>query len=277
MYSGEKMYYCFGDSITEGKPGVSYVKYLGKIFYNLGRGGDTVINLTSRLKKIMLNHPIERLVIQIGTNDILLPFLFNYSPAWQKTIKKIISTGRIPSKNKEKFEKNYNTLLELLNGRKVIIVNIPCIGENKNSKLNKKVDEYNAIIKKLCEEHSLKLVDFNSWQKSQIKNRNNKYFISKNPFKMILDSFFVRTPHISISVSKKRNLITTIDGVHLNDFGAKKLAELVKEKIYANWNTNFFDYLLYNKEIIFTELLNYLTIIFFTFLFSIVLGVRLDF
>jgi lysophospholipase L1-like esterase len=225
------MYYCFGDSITEGKPGVSYVKYLGKNFHNFGKGGDTVISLTLRLKAFMQNHYIENLIVQVGTNDVLLPFLSSYSPSWGKTVKKIFYTGRIPSKNKNEFEKKFRDLIEFISGKNVIVINIPIIGENKNSELNKKVDEYNDIINNLCKEYSIKLVDFNSWQKSQIIYENKNYFISKNPFKMIMDSIFVRTPKISLLVSKRRDLSVTVDGVHLNAFSAKKLAELIKKNI----------------------------------------------
>lgn len=229
------MYYCFGDSITEGIPGVSYVKYLGKEFLNYGKGGDTTLGLYNRLKNFLNSQTVENIIIEIGTNDILLPFLYNYSPEWQKTVKKIIASGRIPSKNIEEFEKNYKNLLELLVDKNVLIINIPCIGEDLNNELNKKVDEYNKIIHKLCKDYPFKLVDFNSWQKSQLKTNSNKYFISKKPFKMVLDSIFVRSPKISNIVSKKRNLVTTIDGVHLNDNSARKLAELIKEKISSKW------------------------------------------
>ncbi|MBB6063226.1 lysophospholipase L1-like esterase [Thermosipho japonicus] len=84
---------------------MSYVKYLGKEFLNYGKGGDTTLGLYNRLKNFLNSQAVENIIIEIGTNDILLPFLYNYSPEWQKTVKKIIASGRIPSKNIEEFEK----------------------------------------------------------------------------------------------------------------------------------------------------------------------------
>jgi lysophospholipase L1-like esterase len=213
---------CFGDSITEGKPGVSYVKYLDGI--NFGLGGDTVLNLTKRLDALNFEK-YDELVIEIGTNDILLPFLRSYSKMWERSIESIIKSGRVPSETKDEFENNYEKMINKVKHKKVYVVSIPMIGEILNSDLNKKVHEYNEIIIKMCKRYNVKYIDFNSWQKEVVKNSNT--FISKNPFGMVLDSIFVRTPLISKITSKMRNLVTTIDGVHLNDYGAYNLAKMI--------------------------------------------------
>jgi lysophospholipase L1-like esterase len=232
------MILCFGDSITEGKPGVSYVKYLGKNFHNYGLGGDTVINLKKRIETFMgtqvnsQENRVEKFIIQIGTNDILLPFLMNYSSRWSIAIEKVILSGRVPSKDILEFEENYREIAKSI-GNDGIYVSIPCIGEDLENELNKKVDEYNTVIKKICMERNLQYIDFNSWQKAVIGLNESKkrYFISKNPLIMVLDSLFVTTPLTCSIISKVRNLKTTIDGVHLNTFGAKKLAKLILSSI----------------------------------------------
>ncbi|WP_241229972.1 SGNH/GDSL hydrolase family protein [Thermosipho globiformans] len=95
----ENMYYCFGASITEGIPGVSYVKYLGKEFLNYGKGRDTTLDLYNRLKNLLNSQTVENIIIEIGTNDILLPFLYNYSPEWQKKLKKLLFQEEFPQKH----------------------------------------------------------------------------------------------------------------------------------------------------------------------------------
>lgn len=75
---------CFGDSITEGKPGVTYLRYIKnkKQFINFGLGGDTVIGMTKRLIKTMNKSKYKDatdIIVGIGANDIILPFLENYS------------------------------------------------------------------------------------------------------------------------------------------------------------------------------------------------------
>ncbi|KAF2961147.1 SGNH/GDSL hydrolase family protein [Fervidobacterium sp. 2310opik-2] len=238
------MFVCFGDSITEGKPGVSYVRYLGEGFINKGLGGDTVIGLKKRVEDFLnAENTVDKLegaIIEIGTNDILLPFLKSYSSGWAKVVDKIIESGRIPSKNIDEFEKYYREIVSLVSDKLLCAISIPCIGEDIEGEMNRKVEKYNEVIKSICHEKKITYVDFNLWQKNMIKkemnnfNRGKSYFVSKEPFVMVMDSIFVVSPLMTTFVSKLRRLITTIDGVHLNSFAAKELAKMVKESIIKN-------------------------------------------
>jgi lysophospholipase L1-like esterase len=230
------MHIFYGDSITEGVPGVSFVKYINKKIKtkNEGFGGDTVIGLRNRITFDNKDNNYFY-VIQIGTNDILLPFLKEYSSMWKYQVEKIIKSGRIPCNNEDQFRQEYQGLiLELKEKKKSFLtINIPCIGEDLNSSLNKKIDKYNDIIKELAIECDFDYVDYNSWQKSilgKFQNRN-KYFIPKQPHKMMFDSILTSLFPISNYLSSKRELVLTTDGCHLNDKGAKGLATLVEKKL----------------------------------------------
>jgi lysophospholipase L1-like esterase len=233
---GEKMYLCFGDSITKGVPGVSYLKYLDKKqkYKNFGLGGDTIIGLSKRIKGQLEKNEYKNYIIQIGTNDILLPFLSRYSQKWNTQVNNLMKNGRLPCNDIQQFEEKYRQLLsELLNADKSItVINIPCIGENADSELNRKVDAYNLAIKDVANDFNVGLIDFNGWQKNILNQYSivEPYFITKEPLDMVLDSLLTPLSLLRKKISNKRGLNLTVDGCHLNDIGARGLAELVQDE-----------------------------------------------
>jgi lysophospholipase L1-like esterase len=230
------MYLCFGDSITKGVPGVSYLKYLvnKQRYKNFGLGGDTLVGLSNRIKRHIESNESKRYIIQIGTNDILLPFLSGYSPKWNPRIDSLVKNGRLPCNDVQQFEEKYRQLLsELLNADKSItVINIPCIGENANSELNRKVDAYNLAMKDVANNFNVGLIDFNSWQKNIFNQYIDvePYFITKEPLDMVLDSLLTPISLLRQRISNKRGLHLTVDGCHLNDIGARGLAKLVQDE-----------------------------------------------
>ncbi|MDH2864325.1 SGNH/GDSL hydrolase family protein [Bacillus cytotoxicus] len=64
-----------GDSLTEGRPGVSFVnivkrKYPNIKFLNFGKPGETVKSLHTRLSKTKLESNFVLIFLWIGTNDV---------------------------------------------------------------------------------------------------------------------------------------------------------------------------------------------------------------
>ena len=51
-----------------------------------------------------------------------------------------------------------------LSTKNISIISISCLGEDINSELNKKVDEYNLEIMDICNKKGIRYIDFNSWQ-----------------------------------------------------------------------------------------------------------------
>lgn len=90
----------------------------------------------------------------------------------------------------------------------------------------------------MCIKYGVAYVDFNKWQKEIINNSNpgTGYFISKNPFDVMIDSLITTYLGFSSWISKKRKLIVTVDGVHLNKKGAKGLAHLIEEDVEGKNN-----------------------------------------
>lgn len=222
--SADNQVFCFGDSITKGVPGVSYLNYLDTTRYiNRGVGGDTLTSMTKRLKPFLHNKSNLNIIIEIGANDLLLPYLIKSSSAWKRTLN---LKQKPPIEDPNSFYENYEKLINLCNQHNLTIINIPTLGETFNSELNQNVNQHNLQIKTLCANYNIPLVDFNSWQK-QHQACEPTYFISQHPIDVLIDT--VMTTHLekSSQLSQKRNLRMTVDGVHLNEFGAQQLANMV--------------------------------------------------
>lgn len=223
------MIICFGDSLTRGLPGKSYLNYVRnkKNYKNMGLGSDTVMGMKRRLKRSLRRHKkATRYIIEIGVNDILHPYLKQYSSYWRmKMHRKSIMFGCIPCKDKYHFEREYDDMLRLLiNSKKeFLIIGIPFI-EFKESDLNQKAKEYNQIIKILCKKYSIPFIDLWRIEKNMISDHQGSRFFSKTQLSNLADTILSSLLPLSNLLSYMRRLTVTIDGVHLNEKTARRLA-----------------------------------------------------
>jgi len=231
------MIYCYGDSITEGMPGVSYCRYFspGTRHRNFGLGGDTLYGLLERIKHGAVPLPEEgRAVVLIGTNDIMLPHLKTSSPTWKIAVKQVERRGSRPTEEPGRFGEMYGTLLDTLSLSAVTAVSIPLIGEDLHSPLNQKADQYNQIIRELCEKRKIPFLDFNARQKKIVQAHGipaAPYFFDRSPFTPFGDKLITRYLRGADRLGAKRGLSVTIDGVHLNDRSAALLAAMIEESL----------------------------------------------
>ncbi len=222
---------CFGDSLTEGLPGSSYLDFMvdSRRFVNHGRGGDTLRGVSSRLRTYLLEKTPETLILLVGTNDILHDMLAERSTLWKRVATNSIYAKGAPCRTPLEYEEQYSDMLNMTGDCKKIIISIPCIGEAISSEINQQVDSYNMVLKGLSEDYDAVFVDFNSWQKTFLKDRtiNPDFILGKNPGMTLTDTFVPRLGELDMRLSKRRGLRLSIDGVHLNQVGAKKLAQMV--------------------------------------------------
>lgn len=235
------MIYCFGDSLTEGKPGVTYVKYLTDKHkcLNCGLGGDTLIGLAKRIDRrwyCKLNSN-DYVVIGIGANDLLIPFLSTCSPSWNKVAKKLVKRGSVPCENLNEYKERYTQLLEHIKEKtkNIIVFGLP-IFEYVDNDLDSTSAQYNKEIERICEMKNISYIDFRKWQKDQKEKNNNNgsYFFAtkhRTNWDVIWDTVITTFLPFEKRVSEKRGLFVTVDGCHLNKFSAKGLAEFINEYI----------------------------------------------
>ncbi len=235
------MIYCFGDSLTEGRPGITYVKYLaGKgPHINCGLGGDTLIGVTKRLLNTLKSKlPAEDIVIiGIGTNDILLPHFAVCSPSWQMLTKAHIRRGSIPCSDITEFREKYEQLIAYVQGitANIIVFGLPCL-ECTTLDLDSACAKYNLEIEAICRRENIPFVDFRKWQLEQkaLQQNEGSYFLTtdeKSPAGVLRDIMITTVMPFSETVCKKRGLALTVDGCHLNELSARGLAGLISKYI----------------------------------------------
>ncbi len=229
---------CFGDSITQGRPGTTYLKYFRckANYLNYGLGGDTLIGMSSRIKKKLEGKEfknINKIVIGIGANDIIQPFLKEYSFLWKLRVKSLCLRGSIACNDEHQFEKEYIKLIKYLKklNKEIIIFSLPYI-ESENG-LNNKIIIYNGIVEKICQQFSIPFIDFYTWQfnTKQKSNQKGTYFMAKNPLLVGIDTILTTFLPFNNYISKKRRLALTVDGCHLNKTSASWLAQNIESNI----------------------------------------------
>lgn len=207
-----------GDSLTEGKPGVSFAKILQEryqhlIFDNLGKPGETVKSLYKRLNETKLESNYDITFLWIGVNDV-------YS--------KLLKVQAQPiAKDYEEFQYYYkkNVKLVLECSKKVVVVSPALVGENPMNTANKELKELSTIIQLLAEKISdLIFLNLQEVFTRKLAVANSSNYISTKVMRVIIDTLFYKSSTKIDQLSKKRGLQFTLDGVHLNSTGASIVA-----------------------------------------------------
>jgi len=217
----------FGDSLTEGIPGISYFDILKEklpqhILVNAGKGGDTVIGLHRRIKKMKLNETYDIAFLWVGTNDILVHVSKKYP---------IIKMCCMQpwAKNINDFSNRYQKLLEMITGnaKKIFTVSPAIIGEDVNNKWNEKLGELSLEIKKISSK--FKNVDYIDMRKefiSVLSTKKSSNFILNSIWRDIIAAWLFNDPERVEKKSKERRLYLTLDGAHLNTVGAQMVTNV---------------------------------------------------
>lgn len=222
-----------GDSITEGIPGVSYVKKIESTLplckvSNYGVGGDTIQSLFKRIIKYPELKNYDVIILFVGVND-----LFGKISTPYKIIKAL--KRQRAAKSVEKFKESYSLTLEYLSSicNKIYVVTPLVIGENYNNKWNKELEKYNkSIINQLSSFPKVKLIDVYSVFKNYIsKQKDQSDYIPVKPYDLVKDLRELKNDVDVDNRSRSRGLHLTLDGVHINSQGANLLSDAIKKEL----------------------------------------------
>lgn len=216
----------FGDSLTEGFPGVSFIDLLKNKFphhelLNYGKGGDTVISLFKRMEKISFPTPFDIAFLWVGVNDVFVKTSWSYP---------IIKTLRRQpwAKDRETFGNCYRNLLHFLlpKAKRLFTVSPLLIGEDLNNPWNRELEELGRIIAKISNEYeSCFHIDLREVFKSRIESKSVSPYIPKSFLRILKDVTAFKTPEAIAAEVSRRGLYLTLDGIHLNRDGAALVAE----------------------------------------------------
>ncbi len=216
---------CYGDSLTRGFPGVSYVQQMRRMapehtILNYGRGGDTALSLLYRIERHGLARPVDAAVLWVGVNDVLV----RLSPLGSLA-KQIM--GQPPAQDQDVFRRYYAALLTLIapHTPRLIAVLPLCIGEDLSNSWNQKLAGLGTIVKEEAERFSnVYILDLRPAAADVLRGKLIAPYQPKTIPHMILDLFMLTTDAAIDRAAAKRGLHLTLDGVHLNTTGARLAA-----------------------------------------------------
>jgi lysophospholipase L1-like esterase len=235
-----------GDSLTKGLIGASFVELLKQdhpdwIIKNAGENGYTVRNVSYRLgKEIEKDSDYDFIVIEVGHNDIILPYFDKRGLFFRFALRYLLRNGRRPVDPKT-FHRKYAQMIQSIQSKcnaKIVLTTIGCINENLSSVPNQNRIEYNESIVKIANDYHCLVADVSGEMESVlIETSQTDYLLNNFLNTVYFDKKECRTDGGAERMSRKRNLRLTIDGIHLNSAGAmlyKQTIECQINKIAAS-------------------------------------------
>lgn len=232
----KKKILCLGDSLTFGSAGYSYINGLSNDFkvINKGVNGDTTICAFGRLKSYINNKKykdVDRYIISIGTNDILLPYLSSISISWKIQTNPSLYLKKCINDDND-FEIEYEKYLKLLkeNNKEAILIGIPLLQLRHFS--YDSIKRRNLIIFNLANKYNFPFIDIFEIQRLMCNDNFKEYSWKYKNINRIIDYIIMALfPFTKNIYSKGRKLEFTVDGVHFNKLSADLLAKEVKSRL----------------------------------------------
>ncbi len=226
-----------GDSLAGGWPHQNFPRLFAKMLGDcqvIARpsGGETLVTLGERALKLVKEVVADALVLEVGTNDLLITELEERGGRWGLLARRLKRRGCIPVEDPAEFKEIYSGIVEELRRRieSIVLTTIPCIGEDLSSKLNRRRMEYNGAMVELAKERGVLVADVAERFQGYLAQHSASggYFLD-NFWGIFLDPLYCLTRKGAEMVSSKRGLLLTIDGVHLNPQGALLFAEALHQ------------------------------------------------
>jgi lysophospholipase L1-like esterase len=216
----------YGDSLTVGVTGVSYIGILRKrlpnyTLLNYGKGGDTVISLYRRIVAQNLLVPVDLIFLWIGVNDVFVKVSWTYP-----IIKRF--TQQPWARAPEEFTQYYQLILDLLYplAKKVVTVPPLFIGEDIQNRWNRELDRLSGIIRELSvSRQNVDYLDLRTMAISRLASKPVSSYVGKSATRIVLDYAMLKDHEQIAQKSAERGLHFTLDGVHLNSAGAELVVE----------------------------------------------------
>jgi lysophospholipase L1-like esterase len=223
---------CYGDSLTAGIPGVSYVDILRKrlpqhTLLNYGRIDETVISLYWRINRQKLLAPVDVACLWIGTNDAIdVP---SRAAAIYRTIRR-----QPQARDAREFHTYYCAILDLLSAHagQVITASPLCIGEDLSSPANQIVARLSSLIGQVSASYTnVRYLDLHAILAAKLAGKPSSTYRPGNMLRVVLEALMLRSQERVDRVAAGRGLHVTLDGVHLNSAGAQLVADAFRQAL----------------------------------------------
>jgi len=223
----------FGDSITHGVFGESYIKILDKMLaqrfsllnyrlINKGRAGDTIYSLLKRVERDVIALSPHMVFILVGANDVLLKRPENLQIIQERSGLK----DQIPATDTNEFKTTYRILInhikQYLKAR-LILCSTGIIGEDLKNRYNRQLVHINIAIRTMAMDYHLDFIDINAAFYRELQGfKPPTDYVPRMP--EIYDDLEILKSITPDKLSQQRGLRVTYDGGHLNNRGAEIIA-----------------------------------------------------
>jgi len=220
---------CFGDSLTEGVIGASYVDILRVRLpvairvINAGINGDTTINLLRRFKRDVVPHRPDLAVILVGLNDLTTAYGWPSNRAYYCLIKRvpIALTPILFARASQRLiaELRRHTTAQLA------LCTLTTVGERPDNPFQAYIDAYSTVVRALAEREQLPLIDLRGAFRAALAEdpRDGSPYYIWTP---LLDAATIRLCGLTYAqLGTRRGYRLLCDGAHLADAGAALVAE----------------------------------------------------
>jgi lysophospholipase L1-like esterase len=224
----QKTLVCFGDSLTEGTIGASYVDLLrewlpGAHVVNAGINGDTTLNLLRRVERDVAPHRPDLVVVLVGLNDVGTA---HGEPAIRPYYRMVKRVGIAITPRR--FARLYRRLIATLRARtgaQLALCTLTTLGESPDDPIQTTIDAYSTIVRALALQEQLPLIDVRAAFHAAIHAdpRNGPLYHIWTP---VLDWAAIRWRGRSYAdLGARRGYRLLCDGAHLSRAGAALVAE----------------------------------------------------
>jgi lysophospholipase L1-like esterase len=222
----------FGDSLTSGLPGSSYLAILREKLpdhplVNLGRGNDTVVSLSRRIAGLRFDQPFALAFLWIGVNDA------SRRPSWpHRAFHALLRQRR--ARDLDEFRACYRSCLDLLcrNAGRVIAVAPLIRGEDLGNGWNRQLKMMSSAIEELAGQCArAEFLDLRPVFAAKLAAQRVCDYVPRSAIRVALDALTLRSDEQIDRKARQRGLYLTLDGLHLNSAGAQIVADAFAEII----------------------------------------------
>lgn len=224
---------CAGDSITRGRSSANWVDIVqrrlapqGYQLVNAGLDGGLAWNVLQRINDVVRCQP-DIVTLQVGTNDINA----TYNAYWEKTYRRQQHIPQAPTLDwYAQCVDGILTRLQAQTSAHIAVLDVPMIGEDLASDMNRRVDAYNQALRRVAAEHAVECLPLHDRLASLLPQGHHPPPYTGRVGPMIRASMrhnILRGSWDRISAANGLAVLT--DHVHLNDRAAAVAAALVSE------------------------------------------------
>ena len=222
----------YGDSLTEGIPGVSFMRILeaalpGHELINRGRGGDTVQSLCQRLVRGQHAISADAAFLWVGVNDVFSKLTVSHG-----LLKRV--RGQRPADDLDAFRDTYDQALRLLSRKtpRVVAVSPLLLGEDLSNEWNRELAGLCTVIESATSHYpNVQYCDLRTRFIQVLSGKPVSDYVPKHLTVIARDAVLLRSDDRIDAIASHRGLHLTLDGVHLNRAGALLAAATFRESI----------------------------------------------